>query len=190
MKLNEQISVSRFEYWFLKACSIVMFFVSAILLFLLAGYWMEDKAPERKPYVEPMTRQAHLPKKSVYQQAPPLNPENRIRSYEFIEDAKQSSAKPGRVVPGNAANAESLPTATVTGFVVQVSASQSKNDSDSLRAELILKNYPAQLFEDKDKKMFYVRIGPYNKRSDAEQIEKNLKKDGYKTFMITPKQTR
>lgn len=161
--LNGKTTVSKFEYWFLRICTICMFMLLALIILLWIGYWLDSRYQEKAPATQ-------LPNQSVYKKPIPLSQDDRIRNYDFIDGAKSS------LQPKN-------PQQTISsGFVIQVSASKSKENSDRLRAELILKNYPVKM--EMKNSHYLIQIGPYATKKEAEKIEKSLIKDGYKTYLL------
>ena len=79
------------------------------------------------------------------------------------------------------------PVPALGGFFVQVEAFSANEIADKEVAKLRGKGYPAFVFSESANTpgtRFKVRVGPYSARLEADQMLKNLAKEGYKPFLV------
>ncbi|HEY7474927.1 MAG TPA: SPOR domain-containing protein [Vicinamibacterales bacterium] len=89
-----------------------------------------------------------------------------------------AGAAPPKDKPGEpAARPASKPPAT-GGWVVQVMALKSREGADKLASDLKTKGYPA-FVANPASSLYRVRVGPFSKRAEAEQIAARLVREGY-----------
>jgi cell division septation protein DedD len=74
-----------------------------------------------------------------------------------------------------------------TGFTVQVAASRTKADAESLVKILKSKGYPVFLvtpeYARADDNLFRVQVGPFTSREDADKVRAKLAQEGFKPFI-------
>jgi cell division septation protein DedD len=74
----------------------------------------------------------------------------------------------------------------LSGYVVQVGAFNANDIASKEVAKLQGKGYPAFVFSEPERTpgpRYKVRVGPYSARAEADQILKNLTKEGYKPLL-------
>ena len=114
-------------------------------------------APQTTPATPPQTSPAPPPQQSA---APAPKP-----------------AAPPPDKPADPAKATAKPPAT-GGWVVQVMALRTREGADKLSSDLKTKGYPA-FVANPARGLYRVRVGPFAKRAEAEQIAGRLAREGY-----------
>jgi DedD protein len=95
--------------------------------------------------------------------------------------ATQPAASPSTEAPKTDANSTTpAPTASASGYYVQVAAVSRQEDADALVEALKKKQYPAfAAANSASDKFFHVQVGPYTELKDAESMRTRLISDGY-----------
>lgn len=102
--------------------------------------------------------------------------------------AKPAASKPGADPLGDLANAKAAAAGPVDPFdyFVQAGAFRNQQEADAQRAKLAMLGWEARVNEREQngRNVFRVRIGPFGKRDDAEQIKEKLAGAGVESALV------
>ncbi|MCZ2406242.1 MAG: SPOR domain-containing protein [Burkholderiales bacterium] len=112
----------------------------------------------------------------------------KVDSKATADAAKPAASKPGADPLGDLANAKAAAAGPVDPFdyFVQAGAFRNQQEADAQRAKLAMLGWEARVNEREQngRNVFRVRIGPFGKRDDAEQIKEKLAGAGVESALV------
>ena len=116
---------------------------------------------------------------------------NLLKEQEVVVPDEELEAAPRKPPADRAATPETELAAAVapvpkSGYLIQVSSTQSARDADGLKARLTLLGLSAQVNKAsiKGKTWYRVRVGPFNSAQAVQQARKQLASNGHNTLVI------
>jgi cell division septation protein DedD len=103
------------------------------------------------------------------------------------ETSAPPPAPPSRPEPGEKKSASGAGGQAGNGFIIQVVASRTKQDAETLVKILRGRSFPAILVTPEaahaGDKLYRVQVGPFASKSEAERAQKKLIQEGFKPFL-------
>lgn len=115
---------------------------------------------------------------------------NLLKEQEVVVPDEELEARPRKPPADIAATPEAEQTAAApvpkSGYLIQVSSTQSARDADGLKAQLAMLGLHAQVNKAsiKGKTWYRVRVGPYNSAQAVQQARRQLVSNGHNTLVI------
>lgn len=156
----------------------------------LYGNSTPPAAPSVKPStsgpVEPAPATAVAPAAPVQ----PADPLGDLANAQVKASEAKAAAEAAKAAADAKAAASAAPAADNFSYFVQAGAFRTRADADAQRAKLAMLGWEARVSEREQngRPVFRVRVGPFNKRGDAEQLKQKLDGAGVDSALVRVQQ--